>query len=726
MWALVLIMFLIAPSPAYAGEGTDCPNRLSPGFRTYLPECRAYELVSPAYSESYQVNVGGISKGGTQLRAESIGSFSSPTGTSGLGQSYLVVRTENGWESSPMDVPFASYPQYRVQGMDSGFQNSIWSADAPGRFSQDLFLDSPSNGLIRIGPGAPTGILKGQLEFVGASDDLRHVIVLAHSPDPGEEDRLWPGDTSREGRRPSLYEYVGTGNLEPRLVGVSNKGSVEAAARAEDKLHINEAAKLISDCGTELGSLEGEAYNAVSTNGATVFFTADACGGSPEVNELYARIDGEKTVAISEPTHPLLQGSGNAPGECNAACEAAVPKPGAFAGASRDGSKVFFTTSQPLLNGDTDSGVDLYEAEIEEGIVTRLVQVSRGGTGDLTPGSGANVLGVARISEDGSRVYFVAEGALAGENVERRTPAVGKPNLYVVTRKCPGGEESCKGPAEHTSFVATLSPETDASDWSPNDVRPVQATPPGGQFLVFQSAADLTSDEEGREEAGQVLEYDAETGTLARVSHGEDGYNENGNTNIYSAVIPAQSYEGSEPEARYTQLALSEDGSRVFFSSYDALTPRALAGFNNVYEYRDGDVSLISDGQDVISLEKHPAIELIGTDESGRDVFFTSADRLVPQAGDTQVDVYDARSEGGFPAETENAPCLGDSCQPTASGPPSLVSPLTSSVAAETTAAAPVTPTLKTKTKTIPKIKKKKRKVKRRKTVKASEKRRMR
>jgi len=355
---------------------------------------------------------------------------------------------------------------------------------------------------------------------------------------------------------------------------------------------------------------------------------------------------------------------------------------------------VFFTTSQPLVNGDTDSGVDLYEADISEGSISRLVQVSRGGEGDLTPGSGANVLGVARVSEDGSHVYFVAEGRLTGANREGKTPSVGQPNLYVVARGCPGGGTACASPVERTSFVGTLSAENDGADWGASDERSVQATP-DGQFLVFQSSADLTSDEEGQEEAGQVFEYDAQTETLVRVSRGQGGYNRDGNSSIYPAIIPTQDYKLDQPIQRITDLAVSEDGSRVFFSSPAALTPRALNGVvikeeegrtvyaTNIYEYHEGQVGLISDGHDTVLTEHHPAVGLIGTDETGLDVFFMTADSLVPRDTDTQVDVYDARVGGGFAPPPQAAPCVADSCQDAPVSPPSLLAPLTSSVSGE-------------------------------------------
>ena len=226
-------------------------------------------------------------------------------------------------------------------------------------------------------------------------------------------------------------------------MGISNVGDPGSVGEGE----------LISICGTYPGSFpRGDVYNAISSSGRVVFFTSAAagvCGGfGPPVNEVFARFEGAggvpaHTVAVSEPP---LSGVGSVPGRaCTGVCATAAEHPAeyggnaVFGGASLDGSRVFFMTGQPLVNGDRDGGVDLYEADLSGGAVTRLVQVSRGGAGDSTPGLGAGVLGVVRVSEDGSHVYFVAEGRLTGANREGKAPVEGEPNLYVASSVCPGG-----------------------------------------------------------------------------------------------------------------------------------------------------------------------------------------------------------------------------------------------------------------------------------------------
>jgi hypothetical protein len=701
--ALGVLLASPALSMADSGGSSSCANARYVGSRTYLLACRAYELVTPAYKEGFLVSANGIAEDGSRVLSASFGIFGGAEGTSSVPQSYELARQAQGpeveWTPLPLDFPFARFTSYLLEAISPDFQSALWVASEPASAGQvsreNIYRGSPSgpDPLSLIGPGEPPVGGGKAFTFVGGSDDLEHLLFVITSANHGEADHLWPGDRTADGQLPSLYEYEGTDNSEPRLVGVSNSGFPEGVATSS----------LISECGIYLGGSEGDAYNAVSRNGEVVFFTAAAstCGHpGPPVSELYARVDGRRTVPISEP--------GEA--ECSE-CDLSVPADAEFQGASQDGSKAFFTTKQSLLPGTTGLGLNLYEYDFNASLGKRVVRISRNGSvGD------GDVLGVARVSEDGTHVYFAAESILTGANGEGKSPHLGQANLYVWVRECPLGEAVCGHPSEHVSFIATLASADDA-DWSAHDTRPAQATPEG-RFVVFESSADLTDDQQGRIEAGQIFEYDAQTERLLRVSHGQKGFNEDGHSSTYRAVIPVQNYTKDPPIQRFTRLALTADGSRVFFSSEDALTRQALGGSNNVYEYHEGEVGLVSDGHDTAFTEGFPAVELVGADESGRDVFFTTADRLVPQDTDDQVDLYDARIGGGYPMPAEAAPCSGDSCQGAVGVPPLLSSPATSSVAGEATQVPPgVTHAHKSKpkSKSKPKRKAKRKRAKRRK-----------
>ena len=446
----------------------------------------------------------------------------------------------------------------------------------------------------------------------------------------------------------------------------------------------------------------GDKYNAVSADGEKVFFTPQAsvvaenfrgeqevlCSG-PQVKEVYARIDGSATVDISEPTAA----------QCSA-CNTSVKSPAEFAGASADGSKVFFLGWE-LLAGTT--GSNLYEYDFENPEGAKIVQVSRGAPGHepLEP----RMEGVARVSEDGTHVYFVAQAVLTGANEDGKgkSPTEGEPNLYVF-------ERDRAYPLGHTAFVATLA-EGDARDWGSLNTGLVQATP-DGRFLVFRSeASNLTPDDTST--VPQIFEYDALQEKLVRVSVGqkvpggyecpitkkvEEGYNCDGNAE--------EEMDRPEfPETRAGLTAVSSDGSYVFFHSADGLTPGALDNqlvseyerqhvyAQNVYEYHssvaseggsiaDGNVSLISDGRDrTLHSVIESGVQLYGTDASGQDVFFSSGDPLVAQDADTQVGVYDARVGGGFPAPVAPVSCEGEACQGTPPSPLSFGSPASSSAA---------------------------------------------
>lgn len=657
-------VFALALPAATLAEA--CPNEaFRVGPSASLPDCRAYELVTPAYKEGFVVNLGRLAEDGSSVSGGSFGTFaglegSAPLSINGnltsLGARYVLTREASGWTAEPITLPQSLFPLALPADESSDLGSSLWLASslsqAPRRpFSPytvlaDFRVREPDGAIVDVGPlYAPSTDpeLLGEVDFNydGASSDLSHILFTMFN-------NHWPGDATPNGppetgdlggfEHPSLYEYAGTGNTAPTLVGVS--GGLGSTS-------------LISECGTEVGPprennglpSRDRWRNSISTTAAIVFFTALECGSSPAVNELYARIDGGEvtahTVAISEPS----------PADC-AACdiEAGVLAGATFQGASADGSKVFFTTRQPLLGEDTSE--NLYEYDFDSPAGQRVIRVSAG-DGTL-PVPQAGVASVPIVSNDGSHVYFVATGALTSTpNSLGQSAQAGADNLYLF-------ERDAQYPAGRIAFIAGLS----AGDGLLAGTGSASASLEG-RFLVFLSSVDLTPDDTSVG-VRQAFEYDAQTGDLVRVSIGHEGYNANGNGG--QPVLAARVPENSSPTNAASGLSVADDGA-VFFTSADSLVPQAVSGVSNVYEYENGDVHLISDGHDTFGAE------LLFVDASGANVFFTTHDQLTGQDGDTQTDTYDARVNGGFPAPASSSACEGDACQGQLSAAPVLLAP---------------------------------------------------
>jgi hypothetical protein len=700
------------PSAAQAAEAcTNAAFRTGPS--SALPDCRAYELVSPAFKNAGHVYwEEGDPDGSSGLlidTAAAAGLEGFPdVSVIGPVSYYSTSRTASGWTTVADDPPSSEYLAYTLQGFYDFEGNSLdgqTTVFMERAISQpenriDLFERRPDRSVVDVGPALPPTAPPGgprplgeaaELDPVGVSSDASHIFFRLGN-------YYWPGDSTEhappgEANHRSLYEYAGVGNTSPMLVGVSD-GTTVVGGRTLP------AGEVISRCGIELGG-QKSSLNAVSTDGDTVFFTAKPGCGGPAAEEVFARVDNglpdARTVAISEPTRED--------------CSACDTEPGVFAaaqfeGASEDGSKVFFWTAQPLLGGDTSG--NLYEYDFDAPAGERIVLVSGGdATVSDTP---AEVPENARpvVSQDGSHVYFIAQGVLTKTpNGESEAAVAGAPNLYVF-------ERDASHPAGSITFVARLSTQ-DLAVWEDrglysseksydNGAHGGDATP-DGRFLVFTSTRDLTPDDSSP--TRQVFEYDAQTGALVRVSIGQDGFNHNGNVPVtYSssgmplngAVIETATGEGGgfyRPGSYWSHLSVSADGSYVFFQSIVGLTPQALNEqvigetadevpsrrepiyANNVYEYHAGRVSLISDGQDLshLAFPFSSNVQLIGTDSSGRDVFFTTADQLVGQDTDTDIDIYDARVDGGFPAPALSPSCSGDACQGALSAAPTPLSP---------------------------------------------------
>ena len=445
------------------------------GFRAYLPDCRAFELVTPPYKEGgivIQEPSGAISEDGSRVIVGVAGAFAGADnyledpGRNPSNVMYELMRGASGWQPTELTPAASEYPESALLAVSAeNFEVTLWGAQRANPLypyvihHENIYLRTgpgPS-GFHPVGPGTPRDeagreILEGdkllgreELGLVGASRDLTRSLYRIVAACCGSPRNLWEGDTT-EPEKPSLYEYVyaGAEDPEPTLVGVRNDGTPPWKEAAK---HVNEGAELISDCGTELGSGgAGSAYNAVSASGEVVFFTALECEGEPAVDELYARVAGEQTVAISEPSLPA--------GECSSGepCFGAERRGAIFQGASENGERVFFSSEQPLVNGASAGGMKLYEARLEGAKIAEVVDLSA----DPVAGQSPEVQGVVRVSEDGERVYFVAEGQLTGLNTvvgrepEETGPEKGADNLYVYEP-----EQEHPG-SYHTVFVATL------------------------------------------------------------------------------------------------------------------------------------------------------------------------------------------------------------------------------------------------------------------------------
>lgn len=668
------------PSLAAVGEG--CPNEvvrsesnLNPTTgRPYsqgLPECRAYEMVSPLDKQQHDAisfndpPFISIAPAGNAIEWAGQGDYAGAENYLVQGSSpanpYVAQRAAAGW------VTRSAYPPPTlIEGPAQAFGSA-------GVYSPDLAHEavcgtSTSTGEDKPGPAIrcalrdPDGLWTDAPEYsdltgetfdgfitVGSSRDGEDYVFLGGKGAPfvSEDTSSGTENCSGAGHCGGIYEVTGIGTQSPelRLVNVDNSGSMIGPEN-------------VNDVGASLKEPYGGEYQAISDDGSKIFFTATPAGGVPTV---YARVDGRETVAISSPS----------PSECTTC--SATPQEALYQGASVDGSKVFFTTTQQLLNSDTDEETDLYEYDFHNPSGHQLIQISGGGLGDVTPGAGAKVQGVVSVSEDGSHVYFVAPGVLTTlPNGLGQIATSEADNLYAYDTD-----------TNETKFVAPLM-ESDDSLWGfaqlfgagAFDTRLAQATP-DGRYLAFDTSAELitTGPEADTSGALQVYRYDFATGDILRVSLGHDGFADNGNVPGFDAIIgpAAGGNSAASPTVNDSNRTISESGESIAFVSAAQLQSTDVAGSANkscnngredddgagceVYAWHNGTVNMISDGRD-----PNGAL-YAGMSATGSDIFFQTRAPLVGQDTDGLGDIYDASIGGGFPAPADEPSCSGEACQ---------------------------------------------------------------
>ncbi len=607
-------------------EEAACPNeQLRGGVSGRLPDCRAYELVTPPVKSSSQfdaaLELAYSSTVAADGEAVTLRTTEPQPGAPTGGEAYVATRGAGGWIAEDI-MPLESYDglgcqRYQaVYAYSDRFTKDVMSvgvassATAAGGLPEDpescnpegrqvvsgepvgyenLLVRDNATGVYQLVNVTPPGVTPAEAHFQDASADLSHVIFTETSP---------LAEGARYGVE-NLYEWD-EGAL--RLVSVLPDGTAVTGSLAA------KASKSEHDEGV------------VSSDGLHVLFTYDGA--------LFDRIDGQRTVQIDE-----KQGGSGPSGS------------GSFTAASADGSKIFFL-DESKLTADSTAAVgepDLYECALPEG-------GSKCELTDITvarAGEHADVLRVTPLGpHDSSYVYFVAEGVLAS-NTREFTNSEGK---TVVEGAQAGKENLYLWNGEKTTFIATGVLYNGRSG--------IEQTSPDGKWLAFESYESLTGYDnvEPANEAAvsELFLYSAATGQLACASCDPTGEPpvEGGGVARFPGNI-------GETYGVFLSRYLLTDAGQVFFETREGLVPSDTNGQLDVYEYEGGRVYVISSGTS--SFESN----LEGVSESGDDVFFRSDQALVPQ--DTQeglIVIYDARVAGGFPAPATPPACTtADACR---------------------------------------------------------------
>jgi hypothetical protein len=655
-WLLLGVLGVVSVglAPGVASAAGCANEALRTGLSANLPDCRAYEMVSPveknggtiAWPSTAPDAAWESSVDGSKMAYVSTQAFAdAQTGSTSV-DFYIASRGVDGWSSHSLLPPQASgafVPNPRISVFSPDLSNAVLliggggvaGQDSPPLVSgepqntQNLFVRDNSNDSYRLVDVTPAEVTSSGAIFEGASSDLSHVVFR----DYGQ----LTANALAEGK-PNLYEWA-DGVIS--LVSVLPGGAAAKEASTE----------------------------VVSKDGLRVVWQAFEGGFG---NRLYLREDGVRTVQLDASQGPGPGGGGR------------------FLAASDDGSKVFFSDDASAgLTADTvpGSGVNLYEYEAPTGRLT-----------DLTPDGQVEVQEhVFGSSGDGSYLYFVAKGALAGG------ATAGQPNLYVQHEGT-------------TKYIATLS-EADELDWkytyaggagiaAKESEAPVRVTP-DGLHLAFDSAASLTGydnrDALTGEPDSEVFLYDAATEQMVCASCNPSGARPRGRSVMsFLGPVTTSAEITSYYQGFYRWRYFSPDGTRLFFNSFDSLVPRDTNGKEDVYEFEDGAVRLISAGT------SGEDSQFLDASVSGGDVFFYTAQQLVAQDDDAQSDLYDARVGGGFPAPLSQPVCGGEGCRAAPSGAPALGVPGSATFAGVgNLAPAVVAPTVVSKPKPRPKPKKK-------------------
>jgi hypothetical protein len=624
-WVLGVIAGLLLFAPT--ASAAECPNQaFRTGASAELPDCRAYELVSPPDTNGRMLEgILGLNlfdlfptqlvspTGESVLYMTDNSALPAPTEATGTFDLYEAKRLAGGWETDRRVTP-------------SGEQAFIPNPGGSTPDHQFAFVNVPTLSSME-GVSSGGTLAENEIsDYLAKPDGSFELVGLGSlGSEPSAQGRyISPGGTH------VIFSTGGEWCLREGLKCIKRQLEPEAPPNgtaaiydrgAEGPTHV---VSLLPGDKTPVAGENAE-YQGASADGSVVAFKI---GGS-----LYARVDNAKT-------------------------EKATGESSTFAGLSDNGSRLFYISGGNVFRLDTG-------AEATE-------QVNSSGDAKIV-----------NVSADGSHVYLISPSQLDGSK-----GTAGQPNMYVwsgsspeyVATVAPSDLERTSG--ESIGFPAltnwtswAVNADKSGSETGRGPGADSSRTTPDGNVLAFESRAQLTSYENNGHT--EIYRYDDLAKGLECVSCGSTG-----------PAVADSRFENLR--SLYNPMVvnnLSDDGNRVFFETPEALVERDTDGINDIYEWQAGEsgptVDLISSGKSVTYpsiLEEQGYVPkpntILGITPTGDDVTFVSLEPLVPGAGEGGASaIYDARVGGGFPVPAVPPVCLEEACRPAPTPAPSLLMP---------------------------------------------------
>lgn len=385
-------------------------------------------------------------------------------------------------------------------------------------------------------------------------------------------------------------------------------------------------------------------YGGVSADGSKAFFATEerlVSGDLDRAEDVYRRDIETGVTALA------TVGAASCVPACGNGNSGAV-----FFDTSADGSRVNFVTAERLATADTDIAADIYERNLATGTTTLVSRGSESCA--PVCGNGSNDALFQGASTDGVKIYFATTESLDLEDADELGDLYERDleteSTTLISRSAPG---ACPAAVDCTPAFGGATADgshvffetnerigdgdsdsaSDVYDWSEGAISLVSSGPTGGS-----GTANATYEGNGAG-GGSVFFETAESLVATDTDSSRDVYMRAAGTTTLVSIGP----DGGNADLSATFAKVSTDGTTVLFNTAEVLTSVDGDAEIDIYSRSAGDTTLVStaDGAGDGLFDASFA----GASADAARVFFETGEPLLEEDADTRPDIY-LRAEG--------------------------------------------------------------------------------